>query len=76
MRCQKFPIFLQLHNRSSSFSYSGSIDESALTGPMKGKTISDLVLAMQSGETYVIVHTEDYPKGELRGQILENEGVN
>ena len=60
--------------RSSSFSFSGSFDESALTGPMKGKTISDLVLAMQSGETYVVVHTEDYPKGELRGQILENEG--
>lgn len=60
--------------RSSSFSYSGNIDESALTGPMKGNTISDLVLAMQSGETYVVVHTEDYPKGELRGQILENEG--
>ena len=58
--------------RSSSFSFSGNIDESALTGPMKGKTISDLVLAMQSGETYVVVHTEDYPKGELRGQILEN----
>ena len=60
--------------RSSSFSFSGNFDESALTGPMKGKTISDLVLAMQSGETYVVVHTEDYPKGELRGQILENEG--
>ena len=60
--------------RSSSFSFSGNIDESALTGPLKGKTISDLVLAMQSGETYVVVHTEDYPKGELRGQILENEG--
>jgi hypothetical protein len=60
--------------RSSSFSFSGNIDESSLTGPLKGKTISDLVLAMQSGETYVVVHTEDYPKGELRGQILENEG--
>jgi hypothetical protein len=60
--------------RSSSFSYSGNIDELALTGPLKGKTVSDLVLAMQSGETYVVVHTEDYPKGELRGQILENEG--
>ena len=60
--------------RSSSFSFSGDFDESALTGPMKGNTLSDLVLAMQSGETYVVVHTEDYPKGELRGQILENEG--
>jgi hypothetical protein len=24
---------------------------------------------MQSGETYVNVQTEDYPEGELRGQI-------
>ena len=60
--------------RSSSFSFNGNFDDSALTGPMKGNTIFDLGLAMESGETYVVVHTEDYPKGELRGQILENEG--
>ena len=58
--------------KSSSFSASGNINESSLTGPMKGKTISDLISALQSGETYVVVHTEDHPKGELRGQITEN----
>jgi len=58
--------------KSSSFSASGNINESSLIGPMKDKTISDLISALQSGETYVVVHTEDHPKGELRGQITEN----
>ena len=59
--------------KSSSFSASGNINEIALTGPMKGKPIADLVIAMQSGETYVNVQTEDHPEGELRGQISEAE---
>jgi hypothetical protein len=40
---------------------------------MKGKPIADLVIAMQSGETYVNVQTEDHPEGELRGQISETD---
>ena len=38
-------------------------------GPMAGKTLSDLVTAMQKGEIYVNVHTEANPNGEIRGQI-------
>jgi hypothetical protein len=61
--------------RSSSFSASGNVQASDLTGSLAGKTIDDLVSAMQSGNTYVNVHTEENPKGELRGQIIEaNEG--
>jgi hypothetical protein len=41
------------------------------TGPFKDKTIADLLIAMQNGETYVNVQTKDYPEGELRGQISE-----
>ena len=59
--------------RSSSFSTSGTFNASDLTGQLAGKTINDLVLVMQSDETYVNVHTEDHSEGELRGQILENE---
>ena len=56
---------------SSSFSASGNVNVADLTGPFKDKTIADLVIAMQSGETYVNVLTEDRPEGELRGQISE-----
>jgi CHRD domain len=69
----KFSDISSTTQKSSSFSASGNINESSLTGPMKGKTISDLISALQSGETYVVVHTEDHPKGELRGQITENK---
>lgn len=68
----KFSDISSTTQKSSSFSASGNINESSLTGPMKGKTISDLISALQSGETYVVVHTQDQPKGELRGQITEN----
>jgi hypothetical protein len=56
---------------SSSFSAHGNVNVADFTGPLKDKTIADLVIAMQSGETYVNVQTEDYPDGELRGQISE-----
>ena len=56
---------------SSSFSASGNVNGADFKGTFKNKTIADLVLAMQSGETYVNVQTKDYPEGELRGQISE-----
>ena len=60
--------------RSSSFSASGNFDASDLTGLLNGKTVNDIILVMQSDEMYVNVITERHPDGELRGQILENEG--
>ena len=38
-------------------------------GSLAGKSVSDLVSKMQSGEAYVNVHTEANPNGEIRGQI-------
>ena len=71
----KFSDISSTTQRSSSFSASGNVQASDLTGPLAGKTLNDLVSAMQNGNTYVNVHTEENPKGELRGQIIEaNEG--
>jgi hypothetical protein len=49
---------------------SGSITEADLTGPMKGKTFQDLASSVLAGQTYVNVHTNKYPNGEIRGQIV------
>lgn len=58
----------------------GTITAGDLTGPLAGKTLADLIAAMDAGNTYVNVHTNDgvappntgagdFPGGEIRGQI-------
>jgi CHRD domain len=47
----------------------GRITAASLVGPLKGKTINDLLEAMRSGKTYVNVHTAGHPGGEIRGTI-------
>src|SRR5215510_14021704 len=47
----------------------GSFTAQDLLGPMKGKTILELVDSMKSGGTYLIVDTEKHPAGEIRGQL-------
>lgn len=47
----------------------GSITDTSLQGPMKGKSLSDLITAMRDGNTYVKIDTSTNPKGEIRGQI-------
>ena len=37
--------------------------------PLKGKNISDLITLIESGDTYVNVHSESNSDGEIRGQI-------
>lgn len=57
-------------NIQSSFLASGTINNSDLKGPLLGKTISDLINLFKSQNTYVNVHSEPYPDGEIRGEIL------
>jgi CHRD domain len=47
----------------------GKINAVDLQGALKGKTVNDLVQLMNNTKTYVNIHTEQYPNGEIRGQI-------
>ncbi len=57
-------------NTQSSLISSGTINNSDLKGPLLGKNISDLITLIQSKNTYVNVHSESYPDGEIRGKIM------
>ena len=49
---------------------SGNITANMLEGPMMGKQIANLTTAVKNSETYVNVHTQQNPNGEIRGQII------
>ena len=53
--------------------FRGNMTESGLKGPMQGKTMQDLVAAMDAGQIYVNMHTSEHPDGEIRGQIINQE---
>jgi hypothetical protein len=54
---------------NDSMIVTGSFTAQNLIGPMKGKTILELVDSMKSGDTYLIVDSEKHPTGEIRGQL-------
>lgn len=47
----------------------GTITRENLVGSLAGQSLDDLLELMNSGETYVNVHTTQNPGGEVRGQI-------
>ena len=47
----------------------GQVTPSDLVGPLKGKTINELMQLFNNTKTYVNIQTEQYPHGEIRGQI-------
>lgn len=53
--------------------FRGNFSDSSLKGPMEGKTLDDLAAAMDSGDTYVNVHTAGHPDGEIRGQLSNTD---
>ena len=68
------PIVVTLFNFDSPqnevLQYS-NFTASNLEGPMQGKTMQDLIAAMKNGTTYINVHTEQNPDGEIRGQLVD-----
>lgn len=66
--------------RTSGVIATGTITDANLVGPLAGQSLSDLVDAIEAGNAYVNVHTNDgdpttsggpgdLPGGEIRGQI-------
>jgi hypothetical protein len=54
---------------TGALSLRGTFNATNLEGPMAGKQIDALATSMTNGETYVNVHSQQYPNGEIRGQI-------
>lgn len=48
---------------------SGTITADDLVGGLAGGTVDDLVEQIVGGQTYVNVHTSQFPAGEIRGQL-------
>jgi hypothetical protein len=43
-----------------------------LEGPLAGMSLADLVVQIDAVNTYVNVHTDAHPGGEIRGQTASN----
>lgn len=59
-----------MQKTSNGLLINGSIVDSSLIGPMKGKTSSDFADSVNVGKIYVDVHTQTNPDGEIRGQLV------
>ena len=54
----------------------GNITSSDLKGSLEGKDLTDLILAMKNGTTYVNIDTPYQDNGEIRGQIITLDNIN
>ena len=63
------PPMQLIEGRTSGVLAEGTITADDLVGPLEGMTLGDLIAAMDEGRTYVNVHTEAYPAGEIRDRI-------
>ncbi|HEX2406154.1 MAG TPA: CHRD domain-containing protein [Nitrososphaeraceae archaeon] len=54
----------------------GKVTPPELIGALTGKTITELVQLFNNMQTYVNIHTEEYPNGERTGQITTVNATN
>jgi len=76
------PIIVPLFNASATPTgpVTGQLAEGHITaanfeGPLQGKQLDDLIALMQNGTTYVNVHIEQNPQGEIRGTVLLDDSA-
>jgi hypothetical protein len=67
-------IFTVYGGPTKSGLYTGTVKQGSFTakdlvGPLKGKTIDDLVAMIEAEDVYLNVGTEAHPDGEIRGQL-------
>ena len=68
------PLVILFNGPKKEGKYSGELSEGTITakdlmGDLAGKSLDNLVQLIRTGETYVNVHTDAVPGGEIRGQI-------
>lgn len=49
----------------------GTFDASAFTGQLAGQTLEALIAEMRAGNAYINTHSEKFPGGEARGQLVD-----
>ena len=64
------PPMVPIPGTSNGILMQGVIKASNLMGSLAGKPLSDLIDKMKSGMAYANVHTDQFPGGEIRGQIM------
>lgn len=69
------PVVVTLYSTENKTSQGGnlliadSFTSAKFEGPLKGKSMNDLLDIIKNKDAYVNVHSEKHPKGEIRGTI-------